>query len=391
MKICVVGHSLVIKKYQKPLMQIREKGHKVFLITPNLYKEGGRIVKVDYSNETIHHLSLNVFMGKLGQQNLHFYYNLVRIISYVIKFKPDICYLYEEPHSLVTTQFTIFYKLFSKKTKIIIWTSNNRVQNFFTEYMFCDPRKYLLSLNEWFNYKYSDAIIAISKYASDVLIKKKYLKKIFIVSTHFINLEHFDYKLKIRNKKGDNIIIGFIGRINEQKGLDILINAIADLGQLYLDKKKIKLLFIGRGEKYIKNRNRAKELDIDRYIKWENFISYESMPEEIGKMDILVVPSRQLGGIREKFGRVVIEAMAMKTAVIVSDSGYLPLLVNRKELIFKENDFMELSKKLKVLINSNDLRREHTEYFFKMVKTKYTDKAVADRLLNIFYDLIKGI
>ena len=88
--------------------------------------------------------------------------------------------------------------------------------------------------------------------------------------------------------------------------------------------------------------------------------------------DILVLPSIKF----ESFGMVLIEAMRQKVPVICSDSGGMKEIVknNINGLIFKNNNIYDLKKKLLILINSNNKRKEFGKKGYLTFKDKFTNK-----------------
>jgi glycosyltransferase involved in cell wall biosynthesis len=119
------------------------------------------------------------------------------------------------------------------------------------------------------------------------------------------------------------VVIGYVGRIVEQKGLQTLIEALARL-----PRPTWKLVVIGTGP----YESRFDELVsthglTDRVTRF-GYVAHDVTPRYLGALDILVLPSETRPNWKEQFGRVLIEAMACGTCVLGSDSGEIPTLIN---------------------------------------------------------------
>lgn len=146
-------------------------------------------------------------------------------------------------------------------------------------------------------------------------------------------INHFYYN--IREKK-DNIKLGMLGFIgNKNKGLDVAIKAMGILSSNYT------LEIVGGGDKNIwekeieklKNKNNIifrGELDHSKVIEW------------LKTVDILLQPSYSEG-----LPRAILEAMSTGCAVVGTNIGGIPELVN-KDLLIKPGDYITLAKKIKI-------------------------------------------
>lgn len=111
---------------------------------------------------------------------------------------------------------------------------------------------------------------------------------------------------QLKNK----MIVGTVSRLNDEKGIDILLNAFALL------KKSIPsahLLIVGDGSQKADLQGLARQLGIGDAISWLGSRTWEAAMEYMGLMDVVVVPSRFEG-----FGLTAVEAMACRKPVVAS-------------------------------------------------------------------------
>lgn len=190
--------------------------------------------------------------------------------------------------------------------------------------------------------KKSDLLIYISN-ACKISFEKKFnlAKKKSVIIYNGIRDDFFYMKPKPKfNNNVTNII--FIGRLVKVKGVDRLINVVANLIK---EQYNISLTIVGEGEERHNLEELARKRNIEKYVK---FLGEQlNIIESLDRSDIFVYPSIW----EEAFGISVIEAMARGCVPIVSNKGGLPEVVNyNKNYLF--NDEIELDEKLKYTINN---------------------------------------
>jgi len=173
---------------------------------------------------------------------------------------------------------------------------------------------------------------------------------------------------KLNTEIGESLRFGFVGRLEKQKGVDLLINSFEKAIKL---DNKISLFLYGK-----KRLNRALEkIAIKSNGKIVIYGPFENAINEVyPNIDILVLPS-----FWEGFPYVIIEAMSFGCPVIATNVGGISELVNSKKngcLIEAKNShqliesILELSrnrKKLTVLgLNARkDIEQGFTPNIFK--------------------------
>ena len=121
----------------------------------------------------------------------------------------------------------------------------------------------------------------------------------------------------------EDFVIEYSGRINKDKGVTELIDAMLKLH----DKPNIKLMIIGSSffanatneDKFI-NSIKEKAKKIENRIVFTGFIPYSQMPSYLRLADIAALPSMW----EEPFGLTIVEAMAAGLPLITTRSGGIP-------------------------------------------------------------------
>lgn len=135
----------------------------------------------------------------------------------------------------------------------------------------------------------------------------------------------------------DDFIMIYSGRINKEKGVSELIDAIL----LLKDFPKIKLMVIGgtffgntyNEDEFIRSlKNRANK--IKEKIVFTGFIPYEKIPDYLQLADIAVIPSIW----NDPFPTTELEAQAMGLPIITTVRGGIPEEVSEDNAILLETD-----------------------------------------------------
>jgi glycosyltransferase involved in cell wall biosynthesis len=115
-------------------------------------------------------------------------------------------------------------------------------------------------------------------------------------------------------------LVGFIGRMTGQKGVDVLLRAFAQVERRH---PAVKLILAGDGPDRPALMRLAKSLGLQRamFLGWRT-----DAANVLADIDLLVVPSRWEG-----FGLVALEAMAMGKPVAASKVSALPEIVVPEE------------------------------------------------------------
>ncbi|MEH7400123.1 glycosyltransferase [Gottfriedia acidiceleris] len=171
----------------------------------------------------------------------------------------------------------------------------------------------------------------------------------------------------------ESIKLGFIGRFDRAKGLDLLLSVINKINI------NIELLIIG--DSILGDGG-----DIDKYkcnpnIHFIGWVDSKSIDSYIQKVDAIVIPSRWEG-----FGLVALEAMKNHKAVISSKSGALPEIVKHNE-----NGFLfdiENEESLILLLNNIDkmsLKRMGLNGY-RLFKKNFTENGMNRQLIQLYSD-----
>lgn len=174
--------------------------------------------------------------------------------------------------------------------------------------------------------------------------------------------------------------IGYAGRIVREKGLHLMLTAIAEM-------QNVRVLVAGDGPYKAELGRLAASLQIADRVQFCDPVPHPQIPNLLRQMDVLVLPSLTGKMWKEQFGRILIEAMACGVPVVGSDSGEIPTVIGDAGLLFQEGNVQQLQTQLGLLIASRDLRRKLREAGLARVRSLYDTRVVAPQWHGLFSEL----
>lgn len=148
-------------------------------------------------------------------------------------------------------------------------------------------------------------------------------------------------------------VVGFIGRLTQAKGLDVLMQAMEKVGS----ERPWSLLLLGSGEYQQKIQDWAARNGWANRVK-VLLVKHGDMPRYVASLNLLVAPSQTMKNWREQFGRMIIEAFACGVPVIGSDSGEIPFVIGDAGLVVGEADVSGWTQAIDQLLASAERRAE---------------------------------
>lgn len=237
--------------------------------------------------------------------------------------------------------------------------------------------------------KNADAVIVPSKYYKDVIVSKYNFDKdkVYVYpsggvdTSKFINIDMKDAK-KAVSLSDKYSYIGYVSRIEKNKGYDVFLKAIKEL--VDQDKvKNLKFLVVGGGLEEDKFNELVKKLKLKNYLEIRNMVSQEELINIYNSLDIFVFPTYRQS---ESLGLVGLEAMSCETLVIASNN-YGPtdyVVDNKNGKFFKPQDPKDLASKI---LEMQKMNKEETSKMKKKAREtaiKYDSNNTKDLLLKVF-------
>jgi|GEM_PF-1527525 alpha-maltose-1-phosphate synthase len=272
-----------------------------------------------------------------------------------------------------------------KNTKVVVYSSE--IHPFI-----CEENK-IYSENKEIVRQNADMIIAATERAKETfLVEGIPEEKIAVVNRGVDTKRFYPRKEDIardRNTIGiDNnkFVILFIGRYDDQKGISDLVFAAKKLS-MDRELNNIPLLFlmVGKGPCLEKIKGFVEKLGLLSKFQFIEEYPYTEIHKLHNLADMLVLPSTIIPGqTQERFGMVLIEAMASKTPFISTYSGAIPEVVGDTGILVPPSNFIMLADAIKEMVLNKDLREHLSSKGRKRVEERFDSNKIADKLDVVF-------
>ncbi len=216
--------------------------------------------------------------------------------------------------------------------------------------------KVLMAL-EKISFKVADSVIATNESYKQVAIERgeKSPEDVFVVRNG-PDLNKFKKVPPKSGLKGNTeFLVGYLGNMNYQDGVDYLLEAAKRIVETRDD---IRFIFIGGGSCQPNLKEMAKKMGLERYATFTGRLPDAEMLETLCACDICVQPD-PLNALNEvSTMNKAMEYMAIEKPVVTFDLKETRVLCGDAALYAKPNDAAELAQKIMHLADNFDLRVE---------------------------------
>ncbi|GIJ49090.1 glycosyl transferase family 1 [Virgisporangium aliadipatigenens] len=166
---------------------------------------------------------------------------------------------------------------------------------------------------------------------------------------------------------------GFVGRLEERKGVAVLLAAA--------ERVDCDVLLVGAGSRSDLVDEAARRRP-GRVLR-QGPTGPADRPACLSRMDALVLPSVE----RERFGRVLVEAMACGVPVVGSEVGEIPHVIGGTGLTFPAGDSAALAERLDLLRRRPDLARRLSAGGLHRAVTEFSWDRIAETMCAVWSTL----
>jgi glycosyltransferase involved in cell wall biosynthesis len=270
----------------------------------------------------------------------------------------------EEPYNLATLLGILAARAVSAPSLFFTW------QNLLRRY----PPPF--SLMEKVVYRASAQALVGNAEAEGVLRAKGYQGGVTLIPQFGFDPDLFAPSADPR--VGKSPCIGFVGRLVEEKGLLVLLEALAGL------QGDWQLHVIGSGPLAEPARARAHALGLNGRVTWEKSVPSTAMPQRMRRFTLLAAPSLTRPHWKEQFGRALVEAMACEVPVVGFRSGEIPNVVEDAGVLVPEGDVGALRSSIADVLADPRRRTELGQRGRQRFLQCYTHLRIAQQTVAVY-------
>jgi glycosyltransferase involved in cell wall biosynthesis len=367
LRVLMISKACIVGAYQKKLEELaRFDDVDLTVIVPPYWRDERGVMPL----ERVHTAGYRFIVEPLwlnGHFHLHFYPGLGKHIR---RLQPDLVHIDEEPYNLATFQAMLLAKRVGARALFFTWQNLKRTYPF--------P----FSLMEDYNLKKADYAIAGNQEAVEVWQGKGYKGPIRVIPQFGVDPTIYKADKSPISNLQSQFTIGYVGRLVEEKGVQILLQAVGGLaGEWHLR-------ILGSGPLQPQLETLVQRSDVTDRVSFESPIPSAQMPAFYNQLDTLVLPSLTRPRWKEQFGRVLIEAMACGVPVVGSRSGEIPNVIGQAGLTFTEGNVQELRARLSQLMDAPALRADLARRGRERVLAHYTQARIATETHEVYRRLL---
>ncbi|MFS6931854.1 glycosyltransferase family 4 protein [Klebsiella oxytoca] len=222
-----------------------------------------------------------------------------------------------------------------------------------------------------------NTFVGISNYIKERHINDGYFK---MATAHTIyngiKIPRLEEKIILSSPK-DQLVLGFLGRIENSKGIELLLSAMNKHND-----PEILIKVAGNGaSEYI-------EYLREKYSKVRvEFLGRVDIGEFFPNIDFLIVPSQW----NEPFGRVVIEANSYGIPVVASNKGGIPEIVvpNVTGYVFETESLLSLIDTIKKIKSMSSAQYDEMKKNALYYSQKFSTNQITKCYLEVYQETIK--
>lgn len=182
--------------------------------------------------------------------------------------------------------------------------------------------------------------------------------------------------------------IGIFGRVRHQKGVDLLVEAALDVLPRHPDFTVVIVGEVTQDQTgFVDNlKNRLSESGLSDRVVFTGKLPFDRIPDYFRAMSIVTALSRNEG-----FGLTVLEAMSSGAAVIATQAGAWPDIIQDgvNGYLIPVADSSALADRLDTLMNEHDGRKKMADRGRQTVLEHYTVEREAESLLAYYRQLAR--
>lgn len=375
----VNGSALATERLAK---QLASRGHSVSVVAPST---AFRHIKTKQGKLTIYRLRSFLIQKTQELRVSPMLLHSGEFNEIMLEVKPDIVHI-NNPGFIAWTAIAAARQYHVP----IIGTGHFMAENLTHYLRLPNQMEKILNTSVWKMYArfYSrlNLIISPTPTAAHLLRKLNVKAKIEVISNG-LDLDKFnpvnngDY-LKKRFKLPNKPIVLFLGRIDKEKNIDVLIKALGALK----GKTDFHAIIVGKGKEESNLKKLAQEVGVSNMVTFTGHLPKNDLPNIYKVADVFVMP-----GTAELQSLVTMEAMACGIPVIGANAVALPHLIKNKRngYLFEPGNEKDLANKLKLLLENKSLRVKMGEESLLIIKDHSMDEVIK-KTERIYASVIKS-
>lgn len=187
-------------------------------------------------------------------------------------------------------------------------------------------------------------------------------------------------------RDGANCVIGYVGLMGVQDGVDYMLRALRVLKDKY--GYNFTAVLVGGGTAWQHLQQLTEELGLAQQVRFTGMIPFRQVPEVIAAFDICVTPDPSNAYNDSCTTIKTMEYMALSKPIVCFETNENRLTAGEAALYAKDNDEQQLAERMARLMDDPSLRERMGRFGRKRVEAGLTWSHQAPHLVELYRELL---
>ncbi|WP_319590289.1 glycosyltransferase family 4 protein [uncultured Draconibacterium sp.] len=190
---------------------------------------------------------------------------------------------------------------------------------------------------------------------------------------------------KPKYKNGRQFLVGYVGVIGEQEGIDLLLESIK-----YIVEKRedIQFAILGGGTSLDTLKALCNKLGLNDFVDFYGRVSDEILMEVLNTTEVCVNPDKPSEMNNLSTMNKIMEYMALKKPIVQYDLKEGRVSAQKASLYAENNNTADFADKILYLIDRPELREEMADFGYHRVINELSWEHESKNLINAYTDLL---
>ena len=185
----------------------------------------------------------------------------------------------------------------------------------------------------------------------------------------------------IKYKKGRKFLIGYVGVIGAQEGLDLLLESAKLITE---DREDVQFSIIGDGTELKRIKETTIEMGLEEYIDFYGRVDDLTMVEILNTADVCVNPDRPTEMNNLSTMNKIMEYMALKKPIVQFTLKEGKLSAQNASLYAENTSTKDFADKIIWLLNHREERLRMGEYGYERIINQLSWEHESQKLINVY-------
>ncbi len=188
-------------------------------------------------------------------------------------------------------------------------------------------------------------------------------------------------------KKGRKYLVGYVGVIGVQEGLDLLLESIQHITR---QRDDVQFAIVGGGTSLEEIKQLAEDMQLSGYVDFYGRVSDEKLVDVLNTCEVCVNPDKPTEMNNLSTMNKIMEYMALKKPIVQFDLKEGKASAGEASLYAIPNDTRDFAEKIIDLLDDEERRRTMSEYGYDRVVQELSWDYESQKLLH-FYRQVLGL